>query len=188
MYYMTCSAYQRLYNRVCTGTLGVAIKVAGALAALVAVYIIGYLIGYYAHKCWPATDRRTLVQRGRTLNGWNYVMYQLCVMYQLYMVFKWPNNGCMRGSKIIGATLSIIVRIFCWDCSLLVVKGFYSFPTAWSFMWSPKIWTKCLTFGIQYVLLSKWYYSAFRKYSYPWPSSHFVVLHPEFKMDYIFTT
>uniref|UniRef100_A0A4W5L4W8 Small integral membrane protein 1 n=1 Tax=Hucho hucho TaxID=62062 RepID=A0A4W5L4W8_9TELE len=40
-----------LYNRVCTGTLGVAIKVAGALAALVAVYIIGYLIGYYAHKC-----------------------------------------------------------------------------------------------------------------------------------------
>uniref|UniRef100_A0A8K9XAB6 Small integral membrane protein 1 n=1 Tax=Oncorhynchus mykiss TaxID=8022 RepID=A0A8K9XAB6_ONCMY len=51
MYYMTCSAYQRLYNRVCTGTLGVAIKVAGALAALVAVYILGYLIGYYAHKC-----------------------------------------------------------------------------------------------------------------------------------------
>ncbi|CAB1336403.1 unnamed protein product [Coregonus sp. 'balchen'] len=40
-----------LYNRVCTGTLGIVIKVAGALAALVAVYIIGYLIGYYAHKC-----------------------------------------------------------------------------------------------------------------------------------------
>ncbi|CAB1329791.1 small integral membrane protein 1 [Salvelinus fontinalis] len=40
-----------LYNRVCTGTLGIAIKVAGALAALVAVYVIGYVTGYYVHKC-----------------------------------------------------------------------------------------------------------------------------------------
>ncbi|KAM9429340.1 small integral membrane protein 1 [Salvelinus alpinus] len=50
-YDMTCSVPQRLYNRVCTGTLGIAIKVAGALAALVTVYIIGYVTGYYVHKC-----------------------------------------------------------------------------------------------------------------------------------------
>uniref|UniRef100_A0A4W5PF94 Uncharacterized protein n=1 Tax=Hucho hucho TaxID=62062 RepID=A0A4W5PF94_9TELE len=36
---------------ICTGNLGIAIKVAGALAALVAVYIIGYVTGYYVHKC-----------------------------------------------------------------------------------------------------------------------------------------
>ncbi|KAJ8016677.1 hypothetical protein DPEC_G00009730 [Dallia pectoralis] len=39
------------YNRVCTGTMGIAVKVGGALTALVAVYMIGYVTGYYVHKC-----------------------------------------------------------------------------------------------------------------------------------------
>ncbi|XP_070696385.1 small integral membrane protein 1 [Pempheris klunzingeri] len=41
----------RLFNRVCTGSSGIAVKVAGALAALVSIYIIGYVTGYYVHKC-----------------------------------------------------------------------------------------------------------------------------------------
>ncbi|KAL1021079.1 hypothetical protein UPYG_G00008490 [Umbra pygmaea] len=39
------------YNRFCTGTMGIALKVSGALALLVAVYMIGYITGYYIHKC-----------------------------------------------------------------------------------------------------------------------------------------
>ncbi|KAM8864175.1 small integral membrane protein 1 [Spinachia spinachia] len=41
----------RIYNRVCNGSTGVAVKAAGALAALVFVYIMGYITGYYVHKC-----------------------------------------------------------------------------------------------------------------------------------------
>lgn len=40
-----------LYNRLCTGTLGVVLKVAGALVTLVSVYLIGYVTGYYVHRC-----------------------------------------------------------------------------------------------------------------------------------------
>ncbi|KAK9515663.1 hypothetical protein VZT92_026290 [Zoarces viviparus] len=47
----TQSAGRRAYSRVCNGSLGVAVKAAGALAALVSVYIIGYVTGYYVHKC-----------------------------------------------------------------------------------------------------------------------------------------
>ncbi|KAM6930192.1 small integral membrane protein 1 [Lycodopsis pacificus] len=47
----TQSAEMRIYNRVCNGSLGVAVKAAGALAALVSVYIIGYVTGFYVHKC-----------------------------------------------------------------------------------------------------------------------------------------
>lgn len=47
----TQTTKQRLYNRLCVGTTGIVVKVAGALAALVAVYIIGYVTGYYVHKC-----------------------------------------------------------------------------------------------------------------------------------------
>ncbi|KAM6981786.1 small integral membrane protein 1 [Tautogolabrus adspersus] len=45
------STVTRIYNRVCTGNTGLAIKVAGALAALVSIYIIGYVTGYYVHRC-----------------------------------------------------------------------------------------------------------------------------------------
>ncbi|XP_068454238.1 small integral membrane protein 1 [Clinocottus analis] len=44
------STAMRIYNRVCTGSLGVAVKAAGALAALVSVYVIGYVTGYYVHR------------------------------------------------------------------------------------------------------------------------------------------
>ncbi|CAL8368950.1 unnamed protein product [Lota lota] len=39
------------YNRVCTGSMGLVIKVAGGVAALVSVYLLGYVTGYYVHKC-----------------------------------------------------------------------------------------------------------------------------------------
>uniref|UniRef100_A0A8C2Z5P5 Small integral membrane protein 1 n=1 Tax=Cyclopterus lumpus TaxID=8103 RepID=A0A8C2Z5P5_CYCLU len=39
-----------IYNRVCNGRWGVAVKTAGALAALVSVYVIGYVTGYYVHR------------------------------------------------------------------------------------------------------------------------------------------
>nr|XP_020491034.1 small integral membrane protein 1 [Labrus bergylta] len=45
------STVMRIHNRVCVGSTGLAIKVAGALAALVSIYIIGYVTGYYVHRC-----------------------------------------------------------------------------------------------------------------------------------------
>nr|XP_057941612.1 small integral membrane protein 1 [Doryrhamphus excisus] len=41
----------RLYNRMCTGNTGIAVKTAGALAILVSIYFIGYVTGYYVHRC-----------------------------------------------------------------------------------------------------------------------------------------
>lgn len=41
----------RLYNRLCVGSTGIVVKVAGALAALVSLYILGYVTGYHVHKC-----------------------------------------------------------------------------------------------------------------------------------------
>lgn len=43
----------RLYRHLCVGNTGIAVKVAGALAALVSLYILGYVTGYYVHKCGP---------------------------------------------------------------------------------------------------------------------------------------
>ncbi|KAM6976944.1 small integral membrane protein 1 [Aplochiton taeniatus] len=40
-----------VYYKVCTGSMGMVVKVAGALAALVSVYIVGYVTGYYVHRC-----------------------------------------------------------------------------------------------------------------------------------------
>ncbi|XP_044067108.1 small integral membrane protein 1 [Siniperca chuatsi] len=45
------STVMRIYNRMCTGSTGIAVKAAGALAALVSIYIIGYVTGYYVHRC-----------------------------------------------------------------------------------------------------------------------------------------
>nr|XP_046253210.1 small integral membrane protein 1 [Scatophagus argus] len=45
------STLMRIYNRMCTGSTGIAVKTAGALSALVAIYIIGYVTGYYVHRC-----------------------------------------------------------------------------------------------------------------------------------------
>ncbi|XP_041860817.1 small integral membrane protein 1 [Melanotaenia boesemani] len=45
------SAVRRIYNRVCVGSTGLAVKIAGAVAALVSLYILGYMTGYYIHRC-----------------------------------------------------------------------------------------------------------------------------------------
>ncbi|KAM4610112.1 small integral membrane protein 1 [Polymixia lowei] len=45
------SGVMGLYNRACTGNVGIVVKVAGALTALVSVYMIGYVTGYYVHRC-----------------------------------------------------------------------------------------------------------------------------------------
>uniref|UniRef100_A0A8B9GQI1 Small integral membrane protein 1 n=1 Tax=Astyanax mexicanus TaxID=7994 RepID=A0A8B9GQI1_ASTMX len=43
--------YCRMYNKLCTGQLGIAVRVAGSLAVMAAMYILGYITGYYVHKC-----------------------------------------------------------------------------------------------------------------------------------------
>uniref|UniRef100_A0A8D0CMG0 Small integral membrane protein 1 n=1 Tax=Sander lucioperca TaxID=283035 RepID=A0A8D0CMG0_SANLU len=45
------STVMRIYDTVCNGSYGVAVKAAGALAALVSIYVIGYVTGYYVHRC-----------------------------------------------------------------------------------------------------------------------------------------
>ncbi|XP_007236745.2 small integral membrane protein 1 [Astyanax mexicanus] len=40
-----------MYNKLCTGQLGIAVRVAGSLAVMAAMYILGYITGYYVHKC-----------------------------------------------------------------------------------------------------------------------------------------
>ncbi|XP_043103574.1 small integral membrane protein 1 [Puntigrus tetrazona] len=40
-----------LYNRLCTGRLGIAMKTALSLTLMVVVYIVGYITGYYVHQC-----------------------------------------------------------------------------------------------------------------------------------------
>ncbi|KAL7884757.1 hypothetical protein AOLI_G00075270 [Acnodon oligacanthus] len=40
-----------IYNKMCTGQLGIAVRVAGSLAVMAAMYIVGYITGYYVHKC-----------------------------------------------------------------------------------------------------------------------------------------
>uniref|UniRef100_A0A8C2JT60 Small integral membrane protein 1 n=1 Tax=Cyprinus carpio TaxID=7962 RepID=A0A8C2JT60_CYPCA len=39
------------YNRLCTGRLGIVMKVAASLTMMVVVYIVGYITGYYVHRC-----------------------------------------------------------------------------------------------------------------------------------------
>uniref|UniRef100_A0A4W4DQP1 Uncharacterized protein n=1 Tax=Electrophorus electricus TaxID=8005 RepID=A0A4W4DQP1_ELEEL len=41
----------RFCNKLCTGQLGIAVRVAGSLAVMAAMYIIGYITGYYVHRC-----------------------------------------------------------------------------------------------------------------------------------------
>eukprot|EP00064_Thunnus_orientalis_P015030 superscaffoldBa00002713_g15079 len=45
------STMMRVYDRMCTGRTGIAVKAGGALAALVFIYIMGYATGYYVHRC-----------------------------------------------------------------------------------------------------------------------------------------
>ncbi|XP_029975352.1 small integral membrane protein 1 [Salarias fasciatus] len=41
----------RIYNRLCTGTVGILVKVAIALTSMVVIYIAGYMTGYHVHRC-----------------------------------------------------------------------------------------------------------------------------------------
>ncbi|XP_036388392.1 small integral membrane protein 1 [Megalops cyprinoides] len=45
------SRMMRVYDRLCTGNTGIAVKVAVAVAVLIIIYVIGYVTGYYVHKC-----------------------------------------------------------------------------------------------------------------------------------------
>ncbi|XP_078498764.1 small integral membrane protein 1 isoform X2 [Lissotriton helveticus] len=45
------SKWNRLYNLLCTGKCGIAVKVIGGMALFWIIFIIGYLTGYYVHKC-----------------------------------------------------------------------------------------------------------------------------------------
>ncbi|XP_016118419.1 small integral membrane protein 1 [Sinocyclocheilus grahami] len=40
-----------LYNRLCTGRLGIVMKAAVSLTVMVVIYIVGYITGYYVHRC-----------------------------------------------------------------------------------------------------------------------------------------
>ncbi|KAI2661731.1 small integral membrane 1 [Labeo rohita] len=40
-----------LYNRLCTGRLGIVMKVAISLTLMVVIFIVGYVTGYYVHRC-----------------------------------------------------------------------------------------------------------------------------------------
>ncbi|XP_076860087.1 small integral membrane protein 1 [Brachyhypopomus gauderio] len=45
------SSMNEFCNKLCTGQLGIAMRVAGSLAVMAAMYIIGYITGYYVHRC-----------------------------------------------------------------------------------------------------------------------------------------
>ncbi|MEE6483736.1 hypothetical protein FKM82_013643 [Ascaphus truei] len=47
----TAPAWRRVYNMMCTGKIGIAVKVIGGLALFWIIFIIGYVTGYYVHKC-----------------------------------------------------------------------------------------------------------------------------------------
>ncbi|XP_006642131.1 small integral membrane protein 1 [Lepisosteus oculatus] len=39
------------YDKMFTGNLGIAVKVAAVLVFMIVIYLIGYVSGYYVHKC-----------------------------------------------------------------------------------------------------------------------------------------
>ncbi|KAJ1141886.1 hypothetical protein NDU88_008214 [Pleurodeles waltl] len=45
------SKWNRIYNLLCTGKCGIAVKVMCGMALFWVIFIIGYLTGYYVHKC-----------------------------------------------------------------------------------------------------------------------------------------
>ncbi|XP_073457498.1 small integral membrane protein 1 [Aquarana catesbeiana] len=44
-------AWKRVYNTLCTGRIGILMKVLAGLALFWIIFIIGYVTGYYVHKC-----------------------------------------------------------------------------------------------------------------------------------------
>ncbi|KAI4563157.1 hypothetical protein MJT46_010766 [Ovis ammon polii x Ovis aries] len=45
------SGWQRVSQKLCSGKLGIAMKVLGGMALFWVVFILGYVTGYYVHKC-----------------------------------------------------------------------------------------------------------------------------------------
>uniref|UniRef100_A0A4X2M6G1 Uncharacterized protein n=1 Tax=Vombatus ursinus TaxID=29139 RepID=A0A4X2M6G1_VOMUR len=45
------SPHTRICTKLCTGKLGIAMKVAGGIVLFWVIFIIGYVTGYYIHKC-----------------------------------------------------------------------------------------------------------------------------------------
>lgn len=44
-------SHRRICRKLCTGKLGIAMKVLGGVALFWAIFILGYVTGYYVHKC-----------------------------------------------------------------------------------------------------------------------------------------
>lgn len=45
------SGWERISRKLCSGKLGVAMKVLGGVALFWVVFVLGYITGYYVHKC-----------------------------------------------------------------------------------------------------------------------------------------
>ncbi|XP_031235522.1 small integral membrane protein 1 isoform X1 [Mastomys coucha] len=45
------SCYRRISQKLCSGKLGIAMKVLGGVALFWIIFILGYITGYYVHKC-----------------------------------------------------------------------------------------------------------------------------------------
>ncbi|EHB18895.1 hypothetical protein GW7_14664 [Heterocephalus glaber] len=45
------SGCKAVFRKLCTGKLGIAVKVLGGVALFWAIFILGYVTGYYVHKC-----------------------------------------------------------------------------------------------------------------------------------------
>ncbi|KAM6219145.1 small integral membrane protein 1 [Rhynchocyon petersi] len=45
------SSYKRFCQKLCTGKLGIIMKIVGGLALFWSVFSLGYITGYYVHKC-----------------------------------------------------------------------------------------------------------------------------------------
>ncbi|XP_069804470.1 small integral membrane protein 1 [Dendropsophus ebraccatus] len=48
------STWRRVHVLLCTGRIGIAMKVVAGLALFWIIFIIGYVTGYYVHKCKKA--------------------------------------------------------------------------------------------------------------------------------------
>ncbi|XP_011369109.1 small integral membrane protein 1 [Pteropus vampyrus] len=45
------SSWKRLSQKLCSGKLGIAMKLLGGVALFWIVFILGYVTGYFVHKC-----------------------------------------------------------------------------------------------------------------------------------------
>ncbi|XP_008149942.1 small integral membrane protein 1 [Eptesicus fuscus] len=45
------SCWQRLSGKLCSGRLGLTLRMLGGLALFWVIFILGYVTGYFVHKC-----------------------------------------------------------------------------------------------------------------------------------------